>query len=86
MTNNVLKLAPTPKVDPNQDLVEQLEKMLVLAREGKVDDFAIAWSDPENYVQSYYIGSPTRCMGLIEYLKFRICAEMREKAIKEAGG
>lgn len=77
----VVTLAPPPKVERNGDLIRQLEALLEAAREGRVDDFAVAWSDPENYVQSYYVGSPTRCIGLVEYLKFRICSEMREKAL-----
>lgn len=76
----VLEFIPRPKANGNEGVIESLEKMLAVAREGRMTGIAIAAIDDDKFTYTNFCGGGDRgrLIGAVEYLKHRLLVNMHE--------
>lgn len=65
--------------EPDPEIVDALESALALAKEGKVRDIAIAWTDDEGHFLSSTVGNRLQLVGIMEMVKHRMIRRHYDK-------
>lgn len=78
-----LRALPTPKKLANDDLIEKLEHLLGLAKEGKIDAFVgVAFRPNKNFISvRSRITDALVVVGLLEMLKHDVMTDMDANAL-----